>query len=264
MKNPSRGALFLMSVISMVGTTLGAGCSRVAGGGSAEPKSEDEKAIYTWGYMLGRNAGALNLSPHELDIVKTGMTDSANKKKAAVDIEKYGPQIDALARRRAESRAEVEKGKAAATLEQAAKEPGAEKLPSGLIFKQVRAGTGAQPAPGDRVKVHYEGRLADGEVFDSSRKRGEPIVISLDSVIPCWKEGVARMKIGEQAKLTCPSDIGYGPRGQPPVIPGNAVLIFDVELMDVVKPPAAPPVSDTPAPPPASGGPPPAAPKPKK
>jgi FKBP-type peptidyl-prolyl cis-trans isomerase FkpA len=259
MKNPSRGAWFLVAVISLVGTTLGVACSRVSGGGSVEPKTEDEKIVYTWGYMLGRNAGALSLSPHELDVVKAGMTDSANKKKAAVDVEKYGPQIDTLARRRAETRADSEKGKAAATLEAAAKESGAEKTASGLIFKQTRAGTGAQPAPGDRVKVHYEGRLADGEVFDSSRKRGEPIVISLDGVIPCWKEGVGRMKVGEQAKLTCPSEIGYGPRGQPPVIPGNAVLIFDVELMDIVKAPPPPPVSDSPAmPPPASGGPPPA------
>jgi FKBP-type peptidyl-prolyl cis-trans isomerase FkpA len=257
MKNPRRVACLLISAFALVGAGLGTGCNKMSSSAAPELKSEDDKVVYTWGYMLGRNAGSLNLSPHELDIVKAGMTDSATKKKSAVDVEKYGPQIDALARRRAEARAEQEKGRAAATLEAAAKEPGAEKLPSGLIYKQVRAGTGAQPAPGDRVKVHYEGRLADGEVFDSSRKRGEPIVISLDSVIPCWKEGVAKMKIGGQAKLTCPSEIGYGPRGQPPVIPGNAVLIFDVELMDIVKAPPPPPVSEPPAVP--SPSPPPAA-----
>jgi FKBP-type peptidyl-prolyl cis-trans isomerase FkpA len=237
-------------------STLGSGCNRLSGGAAAEPKTDDEKVVYTWGFMLGRNAAAFNLSPHELDLVKAGMTDSANKRKSVVDVEKFGPKIDEFARKRAEARAELEKGKAAATLEAAAKEPGAQKTASGLVFKQTRAGTGAQPGPGDRVKVHYDGHLADGEVFDSSRKRGEPIVIGLDGVIACWKEGVGRMKVGEQAKLTCPSEIGYGPRGQPPVIPGNAVLIFDVELMDVIK---APPNmgSGMAMPPPASGGPPP-------
>jgi FKBP-type peptidyl-prolyl cis-trans isomerase FkpA len=254
MKNPSRVACLLVSAVALAGM----GCSKLSSSAAPELKSEDDKIVYTWGYMLGRNAGALNLSPQELEIVKSGMSDSATKKKSAVDVEKYGPQIDALARRRAEARAEVEKGRAAATLEAAAKEAGAEKLPSGLIYKQTRAGTGAAPAAADRVKVHYEGKLSDGEVFDSSRKRGEPIVISLDSVIPCWKEGVAKMKVGGQAKLTCPSEIAYGPRGQPPVVPGNAVLIFDVELMDIVKAPPAPPAMETPPmPPPASGGPPP-------
>jgi FKBP-type peptidyl-prolyl cis-trans isomerase FkpA len=246
MKNPRRVACLLVSAVALAGL----GCNKMGSGRAPELKSEDDKIVYTWGYMLGRNAGALNLSPQELEVVKAGMTDSATKKKALVDVEKYGPQIDALARRRAEARAEVEKGRSAATLEAAAKEAGAEKTASGLIYKQTRAGTGAAPGAGDRVKVHYEGKLSDGEVFDSSRKRGEPIVISLDSVIPCWKEGVAKMKIGGQAKLTCPSEIAYGPRGQPPVVPGNAVLIFDVELMDIVKAPPPPPVSETPPMPP--------------
>src|SRR4030095_440953 len=105
MKNPNRGAWFLISVVTLVGTVLSSGCSRLPGGGASEPKTEDEKIVYTWGYMLGRNAGALSLSPRELDLVKAGMTDSATKKKSAVDVEKYGPQIDTLARRRAESRA---------------------------------------------------------------------------------------------------------------------------------------------------------------
>jgi FKBP-type peptidyl-prolyl cis-trans isomerase FkpA len=247
MKNLRSGAwLLAFSAFSISASLTSAGCSRLSGA-TAEPKTEDEKIVYTWGFMLGRNAGALNLSTHEVELVKAGLTDSANKKKSAVDVEKYGPQIDTLARKRANDRAEIEKGKGAGIVEAAAKESGAVKKPSGLIIRTTRPGSGPQPAATDRVKVHYEGRLSDGTVFDSSRKRGEPIVIGLDGVIPCWKEGVGLMKVGEQATLTCPSDIAYGPRGQPPVIPGNATLIFDVELMDIVK---APPVSGDMSPPP--------------
>ena len=85
------------------------------------------------------------------------------------------------------------------------------------------------------MKVHYDGRLPDGTVFDSSRQRGEPAVFPLGGVIRCWTEGVGRMKVGERAVLTCPSDLAYGDRGQPPMIPGGATLIFDVELLEIVK-----------------------------
>lgn len=126
-----------------------------------------------------------------------------------------------------------EKAATAAFLAQKAAEPGAEELPSGLIYKLVKPGTGPQPSPASTVKVHYDGRLVDGTVFDSSRKRGEPSVFPLGRVIKCWTEGLAKMKVGEQAQLTCPAHIGYGERGQPGLIPGNATLIFDVELISI-------------------------------
>ena len=95
------------------------------------------------------------------------------------------------------------------------------------------------------MKVHYEGRLSDGTVFDSSIKRGEPAVFPLGGVIKCWTEGVGQMKVGGKATLTCPSDTAYGDAGRPPVIPGGAVLIFDVELLDVTKAEAPPPTGMT-------------------
>ena len=115
------------------------------------------------------------------------------------------------------------------------------KLPSGAVVQTTRPGTGAQPDAADRVKVHYEGRLLDGSVFDSSYKRNEPAVFQLGGVIKCWTEGVGRMKVGEQAVLTCPSDMAYGDGGRPPTIPGGATLIFDVELLGIEAPPPAPP-----------------------
>jgi FKBP-type peptidyl-prolyl cis-trans isomerase FkpA len=124
-------------------------------------------------------------------------------------------------------------------MEKAAAEPGAQKTASGLIYKEVKAGSGAQPKATDIVKVHYTGTFIDGKVFDSSVNRGEPVEFPLGQVIPCWTEGVGKMKTGGKAKLTCPADIAYGDQGRPPVIPGGATLVFEVELLEV-KSPAAP------------------------
>jgi FKBP-type peptidyl-prolyl cis-trans isomerase FkpA len=120
-------------------------------------------------------------------------------------------------------------------LDAAAKEKGALKTPSGLIFLSVKEGKGASPTARDTVKVHYEGKLPDGTVFDSSYTRGQPISFPLSQVIPCWTEGVQRIKVGGTAKLTCPYAIAYGARGAPPSIPPYATLIFKVELLGIEK-----------------------------
>ena len=229
------------------------GCTRAGGGSAADPKTDDQKALYAWGLMLGRNAAALSPSAAELDLIKAGLTDAVTKSKPKVDIDKYGPMIDAVARKRANARAEIEKGKTAGIIEAAAKEPGAVKLSSGMVIKTTRPGTGAQPEAADRVKVHYEGRLSDGSVFDSSIKRGEAAVFPLGGVIKCWTEGVGHMKVGEKATLTCPSDAAYGDAGRPPMIPGGATLIFDVELLDVMKAEPAPTAMSAPPAAPAPG-----------
>ena len=115
----------------------------------------------------------------------------------------------------------------------AAKEAGAVVTPSGLVYRSLKDGTGASPTANDKVKVHYRGTFPDGKEFDSSYKRGEPIEFPLHGVIPCWTEGVQRMKVGGKAKLTCPSAIAYGARGAGGVIPPNATLLFEVELLGI-------------------------------
>jgi FKBP-type peptidyl-prolyl cis-trans isomerase FkpA len=115
----------------------------------------------------------------------------------------------------------------------AAKEAGAVVTPSGLVYRTIKDGTGASPSASDKVKVHYRGTFPDGKEFDSSYKRGEPIEFPLNGVIPCWTEGVQRMKVGGKAKLTCPSAIAYGARGAGGVIPPNATLLFEVELLAI-------------------------------
>jgi FKBP-type peptidyl-prolyl cis-trans isomerase FkpA len=115
----------------------------------------------------------------------------------------------------------------------AAKEAGAVVTPSGLVYRSLKDGTGATPGATDTVKVHYRGTFPDGKEFDSSFKRGEPIEFPLNRVIKCWTEGVQRMKVGGKARLTCPSTIAYGERGAGALIPPNATLLFDVELLGI-------------------------------
>lgn len=118
----------------------------------------------------------------------------------------------------------------------AAKEAGAVVTPSGLVYRSLKDGKGASPTAADTVKVHYRGTFPDGKEFDSSYKRGEPIEFPLNGVIKCWTEGVQKMKVGGKAKLTCPASIAYGERGAGGgVIPPNATLQFDVELLGIAK-----------------------------
>jgi len=115
----------------------------------------------------------------------------------------------------------------------AAQEAGAVVTPSGLVYRSLREGTGASPQATDRVKVHYRGTLPDGKEFDSSYQRNEAIEFRLNGVIKCWTEGVQKMKVGGKSKLTCPPAIAYGERGAGGVIPPNATLIFEVELLGI-------------------------------
>ena len=109
------------------------------------------------------------------------------------------------------------------------------KTASGLEYIEVEAGSGAQALAGKTVKVHYTGKFQDGKVFDSSIPRGEPIefVLGAGRVIKGWDEGIALMKVGGKAQLVIPPELGYGARGAGGVIPPNATLVFDVELVDV-------------------------------
>ena len=115
----------------------------------------------------------------------------------------------------------------------AAKEPGAVVTDSGLVYRSLKDGNGPKPGAAETVKVHYRGTLPDGKEFDSSYARGTPAEFPLNRVIKCWTEAVQRMQVGGKSKLTCPPAIAYGERGAGGVIPPNATLQFEVELLGI-------------------------------
>lgn len=119
------------------------------------------------------------------------------------------------------------------TAEAAAKEEGAQVTSSGLVYRALKEGTGANPGSSDKVKVHYRGTFLDGREFDSSYKRNSPIEFPLNGVIACWTEGVQKMKVGGKAKLTCPPAIAYGSQGAGRAVPPNTTLQFEVELLGI-------------------------------
>ena len=204
-----------------------------------ELQTDEQKTIYALGLALARNLTPFNLTPQEVELVKAGLGDGILAKEKKVDLETYGPKIQELAKSRSEATASAEKKTSASFLEKAAGEPGAKKTGSGLVYSEIKPGTGDSPKATDKVKVHYEGKLTDGTVFDSSIKRGEPVSFPLNGVIKCWTEGVQMMKVGGKSKLVCPSDLAYGDRGAPPQIKPGATLVFEVELLGIEKPDAA-------------------------
>ena len=115
----------------------------------------------------------------------------------------------------------------------AAAEKGAIKTDSGMVYRTLTEGKGASPKATDIVRVHYKGTFPDGKEFDSSYKRGQPTEFPLNGVIKCWTEGVQRMKVGGKAMLTCPPSLAYGEKGAGGVIPPNATLQFEVELISI-------------------------------
>ena len=194
--------------------------------------TEDQKVIYAIGLLMQRSLDQFDLSAAELDVIKRSLTDAAARK-PAIDIEEWGPKIEGFAAARGERVAAREKAASVAYLAKAAAEPGVVRTASGLIYRDLSAGSGPSPTANDTVKVHYRGTLVTGTEFDSSYKRNEPAQFPLDGVIPCWTEGVQKMKVGGKARLVCPSDLAYGDAGRPS-IPGGATQLFEVELLEIV------------------------------
>lgn len=204
----------------------------------AATMSEDEKAVYALGAAMGQQVAqqvkALNLTPAEVETLKKAFAASLAGQKSEYEIAQFGPKLQARAEAAASATAVAEKGKSAAFRDTAAADTGAVKTASGLVFKTITPGRGASPKATDVVQVNYRGTLIDGTEFDASVKHGGPATFRLDGVVPCWTEGVQLMKLGEKAKLVCPSEIAYGDRGTPDgSIPPGATLVFEVELLSI-------------------------------
>jgi FKBP-type peptidyl-prolyl cis-trans isomerase FkpA len=196
---------------------------------AAPLQTEREKTLYALGVAAADSFKVFNLKPEELAVVERGLSDGVLGRKIQVDMNVYRAKVNELA-----TSSYADRSRAA--LAHFAREKGAQRYPSGLIYIPSRDGTGANPTATDRVKVEYEGKLADGTIFDSSRRQGGPVIAALSEGIPCWRDGVQKMKVGGQARIVCPADIAYGDKGKPPSIPPRSTLIFDVELLAIEAP----------------------------
>jgi FKBP-type peptidyl-prolyl cis-trans isomerase len=228
---PISASVLLVSVALIVFPACAKGPPKLA--------TDQDKTLYALGQMISKNLDVFQLTPQELEVVKAGIEDGVGGKPSAVDITQYGDKIQELYKTRSTALTQKEKTNGTAYATKAAAEKGATKTGSGIVITTLTPGTGAAPTATDEVKVHYEGKLIDGTVFDSSLKRGEPATFPLNGVIPCWTEALQTMKVGGKARIVCPSDVAYGDRGQPPQIRSGATLVFEVQLLDIVKPGAA-------------------------
>ena len=199
------------------------------------PKSDTEKTFYAVGLVVARQLSVFTLSSEELEFVKQGITDASTGKKPEVELAAYSDKIQELARTRRKIQGEKLAASNKSFLENAAKEKGAVKTDSGLVYLSLKEGEGAYPGAKDTVKVNYRGTLPDGKEFDSSYTRGKPLEFKMDGVIKCWTEGLQKMKVGGKAKLVCPSALAYGEVGYGDMILPDATLVFDVELIEVKK-----------------------------
>jgi len=219
-------------------STTAAPTAKTAPKSAAAPKAvpaletDEEKTVYALGLQMYRSLAQLDLSPAELALIERALADAAAGK-PAVDLNEWGPKFQALGQARSARVAEKQKIASQAYVAKAATEPGAIKTESGLIYMDIKPGTGASPKASDSVKVNYRGTLIDGTEFDSSYKRNQPAQFPLSGVIRCWTEGVQKMRLGGKARLVCPSEIAYGDNGHPPTIPGGATLIFEIELLEI-------------------------------
>lgn len=201
----------------------------------------NQKVAYAIGLDIGRKMQQQGL---EIDpaIVGRGLADGFGGGEALLDEEgmrqammEFQQQMMAKERARQDEQGAEQAAAGAAFLAENGKKEGVKTTESGLQIEILQEGSGPKPTSSDTVTVHYTGTLADGTVFDSSRERGEPATFPLSGVIPGWTEGLQLMSVGSRARLVIPSELGYGPRGAGGRIPPNAVLVFDVELLEIKK-----------------------------
>ena len=229
-----------LAAVALVSLVL-AGCDSQT---SAELKTPAQKASYGIGLNMGKSLAQEGMDDLDSQAVSQGIEDAIGKKEQKL---KDDELVEAFAflQKRAEERMAALNDEAAKAgkkfLEDNAKRDGVKTTASGLQYEIVTKAEGAQPKATDVVSVHYEGRLTDGKVFDSSIQRGSPIDLPVSGVIPGWVEGLQLMHVGEKAKLYIPSELAYGAQSPSPAIPANSVLVFDLELLSIKDPSAAAP-----------------------
>ncbi|BAN46991.1 FKBP-type peptidyl-prolyl cis-trans isomerase [Metapseudomonas resinovorans] len=222
----------LAAAVALVGLVL-AGCDSQT---SVELKTPAQKASYGIGLNMGKSLAQEGMDDLDPKAVAQGIEDAIGKKEQRLKDEEL-VEAFAFLQKRAEERMtalNAENAKAGKKfLEDNAKREGVVTTASGLQYEIVKKAEGAQPKATDVVTVHYEGKLTDGTVFDSSVQRGSPIDLPVNGVIPGWVEGLQLMHVGEKIKLYIPSELAYGEQSPSPAIPANSVLVFDLELLGI-------------------------------
>jgi len=213
-----------------------------AGGGAANPVSaalqtETQKVSYIIGTQFGSSIKTQGIEV-DIESLVSGLKDALTGRDFALSQEESQKVMAAfrqrlIAKQAAERAEQAAKGQA--FLEANKTKEGVKVLPSGLQYKVIKEGTGETPKAQDKVRTHYRGRLLDGTEFDSSYKRNKPVEFTVTGVIKGWTEALQLMKVGSKWELYIPAELAYGERGQPPVIPPNSTLIFEVELLDIVE-----------------------------
>ena len=203
-----------------------------------EPSTDLEKLSYSLGIILGERIQN-DFGDLDPNFVLEGLKDSKDPNSWKLDrpainqaVQDAQTRIRAQQEQQVEAMAEANLKSGEAFLAENAKKDGVTVTASGLQYRVITEGAGDAPKATDTVKVHYEGRLISGDIFDSSIARGEPVSFPLNGVIPGWSEGVQLMKVGSKFEFTIPSALAYGPSGTGP-IPPNSVLVFDVELLEI-------------------------------
>ena len=235
-----KNLLALAALSTLAFTACNADAAKDKAKVNAGPVTEEEKTLYAIGVYLSKQGEPFDFKPEEMVHVQKGFADGVAGNKPLVTIEDYIPKIQALQMARMQAASEKAAAEETAYVDKMVKESGGTKTASGMLIKHTQEGKGASPAATDEVSVNYAGRFTSGEEFDSSVKNGGPVTFPLNRVIPCWTEGLQAMKVGGKAQLVCPSGLAYGPNGKPPTIPGNSTLVFDVELLEIVKAPPPP------------------------
>lgn len=202
---------------------------------SASLPNAEARTLYTLGQLISRTLDKFTLTNEDLEWVKAGLEDGVMRREPKVDLAAEADGLHKMQEARRVASVDRERAAGAAFIAAMAEAPGSTRHPSGLILQPLLAGAGERPDPNDHVRVHYEGRLIDGTVFESSRARGAPATLPVRGVIPCWSEALQSMRVGDRSRVVCPAELAYGDRGAPPVIKPGATLVFDIELLDVVR-----------------------------
>ena len=225
---------FLVIFIAVCICALGCNGKDKTGTGSSPEETFDKDASYAWGMIMGSSLKMENLYPNVEEFTR-GMKDILTDTKSRFTTEEayqlFNQALNAVAEKRDMESRQAENE----FLAENSQKPGINVTGSGLQYEVVQEGSGPKPTATATVRVHYEGTLIDGTVFDSSYTNGEPVEISLAGVIPGWTEGLQLMNKGSTYRLFIPSDLGYGPQGAGPQIPPYSTLIFEVELIDIVR-----------------------------